>query len=117
MSVTSDLSMFGYLERDKAIKLLQAMNDGLEGLDFNSGVEIMFNNESGCVFLTDSDFNVFMYHAGTEKVERFYSCPECGKEGFADEVREYGDECCLEHLKQWLGDSDDEMEDSDVCDE
>lgn len=99
VKTTTDLSDFGYREIKEAKKLLTAwVDDGLP-VDFASeDVELMFNTSSGYVFLTNRDFQVAMLNG--EELELFYTCPECGQEGFADELREYGDECCIKYLEE-----------------
>ena len=83
-STTTDLSKFGYRELSMARELLEAWE--VQGLpkDFeNDEVTIMFNLYSGNVFLTNSEFQVAMMCDG--KLESFYSCPQCGNEGFDGE--------------------------------
>jgi hypothetical protein len=81
---TTDLSKFGYRERVIARELLEAWE--VQGLpeDFEeTEVTIMFNMYSGNVFLTNSEFQVAMMC--DDKLESFYSCPQCGNEGFDGE--------------------------------
>ncbi len=81
---TTDLSKFGYRERVIARELLEAWE--VQGLpkDFEDDeVTIMFNTYSGNVFLTNSEFQVAMMCDG--KLESFYSCLQCGNEGFDGE--------------------------------
>ena len=47
-------------------------------------------------FLTDEDFNVAMMSGDT--LEQFHSCPECGGEGFAEDLPD--NECCQQYLKE-----------------
>ncbi len=56
----------------------------------------MMNTHSGCVFLSDEDFNVAMVNGDT--LEQFHSCPECGGEGFAEDLPD--NECCQQYLKE-----------------
>jgi hypothetical protein len=82
---TKDLSKFGARERGMLKDLLQAWED--QGLpeDFQDDEVVpMMNMNSGNVFLTNSDFQVAMMNG--DKLESFYSCPECGHEGFAEEM-------------------------------
>lgn len=82
---TTDLSNFGARERAMAADLLTASKEGFP-VDFNDdGVTVMMNRNSGNVFLTNSDFQVCMMADG--KLESFYSCPQCGLEGFWEEVK------------------------------
>lgn len=81
---TTDLSEFGYREREEAELLLKAWRE--QGLpdDFNNDkVIIMMNRSSGNVFLTNDDYQVAMLNGN--KLESFYSCPNCGNEGFNNE--------------------------------
>lgn len=95
---TTDLSKFGWREWHLARQLLDAMIDkGLPNDFENDGVHLMFNMNSGHVFLTNSEFQVAMMNG--DKLESFYTCPECGHEGFADEIREYDAACCKEMLE------------------
>ena len=98
--VTTDLSKFGYREIKKARNLLNEWVEHGLPKDFeNEEVTIMMNMNSGNVFLTNSDFQVAMMNGDT--LESFYSCPECGHEGFLDEM-EHGEDNveCQEYLKQ-----------------
>lgn len=82
--VTSDLAKFGQREKKMAGVLLIAMGNGLP-VDFNNDeVTVMMNTNSGNVFLTNSEYQVAMMNDG--KLESFYSCPECGHEGFYEEI-------------------------------
>jgi len=83
--VTSDFTKFGSRERAMAAELLTASAEQGFPEDFeDDGVKIMMNMNSGYVFLTNSDFQVAMMN--DDKLESFYSCPECGNEGFADGI-------------------------------
>ncbi len=100
---TTDLSEFGNRERVMAEKLLHEWNNGSLPLDFNDDeVTIMMNQNSGNVFLTNSDFQVAMMNGDT--LESFYSCPECGHEGFESEMAHNEDnEECQGYLKDTGG--------------
>lgn len=95
---TTDLSKFGHREREMAAELLTAsVKQGLPD-DFNDDeVTVMMNMNSGNVFLTNADFQVAMMNGDT--LESFYSCPECGHEGFKDEMQHDGNSGCKEYLK------------------
>lgn len=97
--VTSDLSRFGYRELKMAAILLAAYCDNPPEF-LSDGVTVMLNMHSGCVFLTDEDFNVGMMNGDT--LEQFHSCPECGAEGFAEELPE-GNACCVRYLRETGG--------------
>lgn len=85
--VTMDLSKFGYRELQMAKELLDAyMEQGVPN-DFNEeGLQICFNTHSGCVFLTNEEYDVLMMNE--DKLERFYTLPWSGEEGFADDLRQ-----------------------------
>ena len=81
---TTNLSDFGYREREMAEELLHEWNQGHLPDDFyNDDVKIMMNQYSGYVFLTNSDFQVAMMNG--DCLESWYTCPECGNEGFIEE--------------------------------
>lgn len=84
---TTDLSKFGYRELEMQKELLDSMkNDGLPE-DFNDDeVQVMFNQNSGYVFLTNSDMQVAMINEN--KLESWYSSPYEGREGFFNELLE-----------------------------
>lgn len=48
--------------------------------------DVGFNENSGNVYLVSEDYDVAMMNGDT--LEQFYSCPECGAEGFKDEIHE-----------------------------
>ena len=98
-TITTDFSKFGAREREMAEELLRAWR--MQGLptDFEENeVAIMFNMNSGNVFLTNSEFQVAMM-AG-DKLESFYSCPECGHEGFREEMKHKGNSECKRYVKE-----------------
>lgn len=81
---TTDFSKFGYRERALAEELLKASREQGFPEDFNSdSVNIMMNTSSGNVFFTNEDCQVAMMNR--DKLEVFYSCSECGNEGFKEE--------------------------------
>jgi hypothetical protein len=107
---TSDMSRFGSRERAMAEELLKAWR--IQGLpdDFQDDeVVITMNTHSGNVFLTNSEFQVAMMNGDLDdkgKLESFYSCPQCGNEGFAEEIKD-GDACCKTYLREVQGEDDD----------
>lgn len=98
MSTTTDLSNFGYREIKLVTELLNAwVEQGLPDDFYGDGVHPMFNTYSGNVFLTNSEFQVAMMNGN--KLESFYSCPECGHEGFKEEMEHNLDvPGCVEYL-------------------
>jgi hypothetical protein len=96
---TTDLSKFGWREKEMAAELLlAACKQGLPEDFCDDEVTIMMNQNSGNVFLTNSQDEVAMMNG--DDLESFYSCPICGHEGFKDEM-EHGEdnEECQEYLK------------------
>jgi len=82
--VSCDLSEWGYQELEEAAELLKAYAD--YGADFlGDGITLNFNTHSGYVFLSDADYNVGMLREDG-KIHQWFSCPECGTEGFADDA-------------------------------
>ena len=68
-----------------AEKLLKAWRlQGLPNDFYDEDVTIMFNTHSDCVFLTNSEFQTCMLNG--EKLESFYTCFQCGNEGFKNEI-------------------------------
>lgn len=99
---TTNLAEFGFRELAIAGELLTALAHNGCPEDFNmDGVTVMFNRNSGCVFLTNSDYQVAMLCDG--KLESFYSSPYEGKEGFFDDfLEEFAD---MHHEDQeWFAD-------------
>ena len=98
-ATTTDLSDFGWREKKMAAELLTAMTE--QGLpdDFeDDGVTVMMNMYSGNVFLTNAEYQVAMLNE--ENLESWYYCPECGYEGFKDDVAENGSSCCRKYLRE-----------------
>jgi len=91
---TTDLAYFGYRERKLAEELLRAWREqGLPDDFLDEEVTIMMNKNSGYVFLTNSEFQVAMMNG--DKLESFYTCFNCGNEGFKDDMLSKGkcDQC------------------------
>lgn len=84
---TTDLAEFGYREMVELRNMLDSwINDGLPDDFENDGVHLMFNRESGNVFLTNSDYQVAMMNG--KKLESWYFTPYEGREGFYDDLME-----------------------------
>ena len=98
-TTTTNLNDFGYRELEITRDLLDAMvTDGLPENFHNEGVTIMLNRTSGFVFLTNDDFQVAMING--DKLEMYYTCPECGEEGFEEEIEYSPNDCCKEYLNE-----------------
>lgn len=98
--ITTDLSDFGNRELTELALLIKAMDQQGLPKDFDrDGVTSMFNMNSGNVFLTNSNYEVAMLNG--DKLESFYSCPQCGHEGFLEDMEHAeNDTDCQEYLKQ-----------------
>lgn len=90
--VTEDLSEFGTIELEEVSVLLREYTKDRNVLGDN--VKPMFNRYSGYVFLTDENYDVAMMNGDT--LERFYTCGNCGNEGFAEDFDD--GECCGEQV-------------------
>ncbi|MEK6884479.1 MAG: hypothetical protein AABY22_32905 [Nanoarchaeota archaeon] len=84
--VTVDLSEFGYIELREASKLLIAYYESKQNF-LGDGLMLNFNKNSGYVFLCDEDYNVGLL-TDDGKLEQFFSCPNCGAEGFKENIIE-----------------------------
>ena len=100
MTTTTNLAQFGNSELAEVRDLLDAMlNSGLPSDFYADAVQPMFNLNSGCVFLTNSDYQVCMINEG--KLESFYSSPYAGLEGFYDDLKEQYEDM-HEDDKEWF---------------
>jgi|ERR1035437_2409569 formylmethanofuran dehydrogenase subunit E len=82
---TTNLSDFGYRELAMLRDLIDAMlKQGLPDEFSTDEVTPMMNQNSGNVFLTNSEYEVAMLNG--DKLESFYSCVECGNEGFKEDI-------------------------------
>lgn len=98
---TQDLSKFGLRELAEAGRLLSALKTANDQSVLGDGICVEFNPNSGNVFLVDSEFNVaMMTDKGT--LENWYNCPECGHEGFADDMGHEGGEDCQDFVKSLI---------------
>ena len=82
---TTNLSDFGYRELAMLEELLKAMREqGLPDDFYDDEVHPMMNQNSGNVFLTNSEYQVAMMNG--DKLESFYFLSYHGNEGFLDEL-------------------------------
>lgn len=97
--ITSDLSRFGWREKRQAARLLMAAAEqGLPEEFYDDEVTVYFNTHSGCVFLTNSEYQAAMLNG--DRLELWHSCPYCGHEGFAEEMdHEPEDSECSRYLR------------------
>jgi hypothetical protein len=89
---TTDLADFGLREREMLTELMVAWSE--QGLpdDFEGdNVRAMLNRNSGFVFLTNDDYQVAMIN--DDNLESFYTCGNCGNEGFAEDCQLNDDGC------------------------
>ncbi len=102
---TTDLADFGYSERKEMITLLQSWHEqGLPEDFYEDEVRVMMNRNSGCVFLTNSEYQTAMMNGN--KLEMWHNCPNCGHEGFAEDCQ-LNDDGCNECNEQ---EEDDELD-------
>ena len=96
---STDFADFGSRERAMAEELLKASREQGFPEDFDQErVTIMMNMSSGNVFFTNEEYQVAMMNG--DKLESFYSCPICGHEGFAEDMKHgENDNKCQEYLK------------------
>jgi hypothetical protein len=89
MTTTTNLADFGMREIEMLRDILDSwIKKGLPD-DFGTNEVVpMLNKNSGYVFLTNDEYDVCMLVGGV--LCSIYSCPECGHEGFAEDMREDG---------------------------
>ena len=87
---TSDFALFGYREKHMFKEILEHWLDkeGLPQTFTEDQVQVMFNMNSGNVFLTNEDYETVMLNPDTDKLEMFYNSPYNGLEGFFDDLLE-----------------------------
>ena len=89
---TTDLSKFDTYDLQRLEMLLKAMREqGLPDDFHNDQVHVMMNNHSYDIFLTNSDCQVAMMNG--DDLENFYTCSNCGEEGFACDITLTDDGC------------------------
>ena len=81
---TTNLADFAAYELETAGKILIQYSKGTYHNFYDDGVQLMKNNNSGNVFLTNSDFQVLMLNG--DKLEQFYNLPYSGEEGFLEDL-------------------------------
>lgn len=81
-----------------AEELLRASREQGFPEDFEDNeTTIMFNTHSGNVFFTNADYQAAMMNG--DKLEMWYNCPECGHEGFKEDMEHDGGAECQRYLK------------------
>lgn len=66
----------------------------------NDGVSIEFNQNSGKVFLVDEESNVALMNG--ENLEDWFVCPQCGHEGFLEDIEHDIDHGGSKECKCWF---------------
>ena len=84
---------------DEAGTLLKLLADNPPE-EIGGDIQVMFNMNSGYVFLADENCRVWM--SDDEKtLYEFYSCPECGHEGSLEDMEHNPDnKDCQEYIEQ-----------------
>lgn len=99
MATTTNLADFGTRELMIVRDLISLMMEGLPEDFCNNEVVPMFNQNSGYVFLTNSEFQVAMING--DVLESFYCSPYEGLEGFYDDLKEQYEDM-HEDDKEWF---------------
>lgn len=100
MDNTRNLMDFGIRELRLTARLLSLFKtDNDKTALLGDTISPEFNPESGYVFLIDADFNVAMLNG--EELQDWHRCPECGVEGFLDDVERSPSPCCKQYTKQF----------------
>lgn len=100
MTVTYDLSEFGYREKDMAADILKAyIKDTFEFM--GDKTRIGFNMNSGNVWLEDEDYNTAMMNG--DNLEQWFNCGNCGNEGFSEDITLNDEGCndCIDDQKRY----------------
>jgi len=93
--LTKDWTKFGNIEIETAKELLSHIKE----IDCYGKVEVWFNLYSGNVFLCDEDYNVWMMNG--EIIDQWFSCPQCGHEGFKENMSHNLDNSdCVKYLEE-----------------
>lgn len=115
---TTNLSDFGYRELAMLEEILKAMREqGLPDNFSDNEVVPMMNQNSGNVFLTNSDYEVAMMNGDT--LEMFYTLPYNGNEGFVEDlIQQYKNDDIDREDFEYLADIlESECEDDDLIEE
>lgn len=101
----TDLSQFGHVELKKLSQILDhwANKRGLPKGFVESNVQAGFNSGSGCVFLTNGEYQSVMYNPRKKRLAMWWNSPYAGQEGFAEDLlEEYMD--MHEEDQEWFRD-------------
>lgn len=104
-----NLSNMTYEALGDAVAIIEAYKEyGVPSDFYDNEVQLAYNENSGMVFLTNSDYEVAVYNEDTEELVSWYFCPYSGIEGVLDDiVEEYRngnleDEDDIDYLKSIL---------------
>jgi hypothetical protein len=101
--VTKDLLHFGSEEKKTAGELLSVLGTENDKTHFlGDDVQLFLNDESGCVFLSDSDYNTAMLDDDGD-LRDWHNCPVCGSEGFLEDLHD-GEPASDEECQEWFDD-------------
>ena len=93
--VTENWNDFGNIEIEEAKELLSHIKE----IDSYGEVKVMFNRNSGCVFLADDDYRSWMMDGN--KIAEWFNCPYCGHEGFLEDMKHTPeDDECIEYMEK-----------------
>jgi len=111
MSPYYEFPVLASCEVDEVIQLLTALRKGairreLYGHLTTAKLKIVYNTETGVIFLMDEDMNTFLWRDDTDEIDVWVMCPNCGAEGFIEDLLEepFCDECrsYAEQVKECL---------------
>ena len=93
-----DLSNFGYLEISQIAEVLQAYASGNVKDEIEPPIKVGYNGGSVLAFIIDADNRTYMIN--DDKLEEWYTCGNCGKEGFLEEFKIYETNCkdCTDYI-------------------
>lgn len=96
-----DLSNYGFLELSQIAEILELYSSGNGIDDIEPPIRLGYNGNSVTAFIIDSNENVFMPNDG--KLEQWFNCGSCGKEGFKESFynseKQYNCKECLNQFE------------------
>ena len=101
--ITTDLSEFGYQELREASELLAAYAEWRMSRSPNfllGDAKVWFNKNNGSVFISDDNYDVGMINPDTGEFDQWFNCPECGHEGFREDMKHKGNAECKRYQKE-----------------
>lgn len=99
---TCDLSQLGYREIDILADMLKLYANGKTVNNIEYPISVSYNLDSDNAFIIDDNENQFLVN-DNDKLEQWFNCWNCGKEGFEIEfthkdTRKTNCEQCLESI-------------------